>query len=133
MVKNEEKVKYWLECAEYDFQSAKVMLEGKRYLYVGFMCHQTIEKSLKACCCAKNDNTPPYTHRLIKLGREAGVYDDLTEEFKNIIDVLEPLDIEARYPSHKEELLKSLSSEKCGEIIERTGELFQWITKRSYE
>ncbi|WP_330636719.1 HEPN domain-containing protein [Acutalibacter sp.] len=27
---------------------AKAMLETKRFLYVGFMCHQTIEKGLKA-------------------------------------------------------------------------------------
>jgi HEPN domain-containing protein len=95
---NAEKVNYWFESAEYDFQSAKVMLEGKRYLYVGFLCHQTIEKSLKACYSAKHSETPPYTHRLIKLAREAGIYDDMNEKFKDIIDILEPLNIEAGAP-----------------------------------
>lgn len=41
-----DKVKYWLELADYDYETALAMLESKRYLYVGFMCHQTIEKSL---------------------------------------------------------------------------------------
>ncbi len=41
------KAAYWLDAAEYDLQTAKAMLETKRYLYVGFMCHQTIEKALK--------------------------------------------------------------------------------------
>ncbi|HMT12966.1 MAG TPA: HEPN domain-containing protein, partial [Ignavibacteria bacterium] len=42
------KIKYWTELSDYDIESARVMLEGKRYLYVGFMCHQAIEKILKA-------------------------------------------------------------------------------------
>jgi len=132
-MRNAEKVKYWLECAEYDEQTAKVMLDGKRYLYVGFMCHQMIEKSLKACYSAKNDDTPPFTHRLIKLCRESGIYDEMSEALKSTIDILEPLNIEARYPSHKEELLKSLSPSRCREIIEKTEELYKWIKTRLSE
>lgn len=45
-----DKVKYWLKLAEYDLDTAKVMLNGGRYLYVGFMCHQVIEKMLKGYC-----------------------------------------------------------------------------------
>lgn len=40
----DEKIKYWLDLAKYDLKTAKAMLDTKRYLYVGFMCHQTIEK-----------------------------------------------------------------------------------------
>ena len=43
-----DNVKYWVEMSDYDFDTANAMLETKRYLYVGFMCHQTIEKILKA-------------------------------------------------------------------------------------
>jgi HEPN domain-containing protein len=39
-----ERVTYWTEIADYDLETAKAMLASKRYLYVGFMCHQTIEK-----------------------------------------------------------------------------------------
>jgi len=45
---NNEKVEYWLGLADYDIDAAKAMLRSKLFLYVGFMCHQTIEKSLKA-------------------------------------------------------------------------------------
>ena len=41
------KTAYWLDCADYDLQTAKAMLETKRFLYVGFMCHQTIDKGVK--------------------------------------------------------------------------------------
>jgi hypothetical protein len=32
-----ERARYWLELADYDMESARVMLSGRRYLYVGFM------------------------------------------------------------------------------------------------
>ena len=38
----------WVEDAEYDLQSAKVMLDSGRYFFVVFMCHLTIEKLLKS-------------------------------------------------------------------------------------
>ena len=37
-----DKIEYWLEMCEYDFETAKAMLKSKRYLYVGFMCNQAI-------------------------------------------------------------------------------------------
>lgn len=39
----EEEVRYWMEIAEYDLNTAKAMLQTKRYLYVGFMWHQSLE------------------------------------------------------------------------------------------
>lgn len=42
-----DKINYWIELADYDLKTAKAMLDTKRFLYVGFMCHQVIEKTLK--------------------------------------------------------------------------------------
>jgi HEPN domain-containing protein len=39
-----KRVEYWLGMARYDLISAKAMLQTKRFLYVGFMCHQVAEK-----------------------------------------------------------------------------------------
>jgi len=39
------KVQYWQEMSEYDLATAKAMLQTGRYLYVGFMCHQAVEKA----------------------------------------------------------------------------------------
>jgi len=44
----DEKIRYWLDISEYDLATAGAMLKTERYLYVGFMCHQAIEKILKA-------------------------------------------------------------------------------------
>ena len=40
-----DKVDYWLKIADYDLETARAMLNSGRYLYVGFMCHQTKESS----------------------------------------------------------------------------------------
>ena len=41
-----DKVKYWKELADYDIETAEVMYNGGRWLYVGFMCHLVIEKTM---------------------------------------------------------------------------------------
>ena len=126
----DDKVKYWLELSDYDLDTALAMLNSKRYLYVGFMCHQTIEKIFKAYYTSLQFEAAPYTHSLSYLAKKGEFYEEFTEDQKDFIDQIEPLNIEARYPSHKERLLKSLTHEKCLEIIEHTKELQQWIKKK---
>ena len=103
------------------------MLEGKRYLYVGFMCHQVIEKALKGYYVSVTNDQPPYTHNLTVLAKDAGIYFTFDDDQKDLLEKLEPLNIEARYPTAKEKLLNSLTPEKCHQIIEQTEALFLWI------
>lgn len=44
----DSKVNHWISLSDYDLETAKAMLDSGRFLYIGFMCHQTIEKILKA-------------------------------------------------------------------------------------
>jgi hypothetical protein len=44
--------------------------------------------------------------------------------------MLEPMNIECRYPVHKEQLLKSLTEEKCREILDKSKELQVWIKQK---
>lgn len=69
----DKKVKYWIDTAEYDLDTAQAMLDSGRYLYVGFLCHQTIEKCLKAVI-AKSGQFPPKIHNLINLADKANIY-----------------------------------------------------------
>ena len=48
-----DKVKYWKELADYDIETAEVMYNGGRWLYVGFMCHLVIEKNKVVLECYK--------------------------------------------------------------------------------
>jgi HEPN domain-containing protein len=127
-----ERVEYWLDLANYDIETAKVMLDGRRYLYVGFMCHQAIEKAIKAIIardCAK-DEIPPKIHDLSKLAVRAKLLDTMSEEQQDIIEELNPLNIEARYPEYKEQIVLTLTPERCRSIITGTEELLCWIKEQ---
>lgn len=122
-----DKSKYWVELSDYDIETASAMLDSGRYLYVGFMCHQAIEKILKAYFSSFNETPPPYTHSLSYLAEKCGLDNILSNEQIIFLNEIEPLNIEARYPSHKKELLKSLSKEKCASLINNSIELIKWV------
>lgn len=127
---NDEKVKYWVDIAEYDLETAYAMLSSKRYLYVGFMCHQTIEKILKAYFTKTIQDVPPFVHNLRSLANKSNIYALFDENQKDLIDELIPLNIEARYPTYKEKLLKSLNLERCKILVSKTEELCNWIKNK---
>jgi len=125
-----EKISYWIEVSDYDLETAEAMQMTKRFLYVGFMCHQVIEKILKALYTATKKSTPPYTHNLISLAKDTGIFEQLSDDQKNFINLLRPLNVEARYPSYKEKLKQTLNEEKCRNILFHTKELQQWIKQK---
>lgn len=116
--------------SDYDFDTAKAMLETKRYLYVAFMCHQTIEKILKAYWSSVLEEPPLKIHSLSRPAEKSGLDKDMSEEQTDFIDELEPLNIEARSPSYKERLMRSLSHNRCKELIEQTDKLRTWIKSK---
>lgn len=120
---------YWMDLAEYDIETARAMLQTDRYLYVGFMCHQSIEKALKAVI-AKNDVLPPKIHGLMKLAQLADVYEIMNDNHKDLIDTLDPLNIAARYPEQKDKLSSTLTSERCKIILKETEDLLCWIQQQ---
>ncbi len=126
----DSRIKYWIDLSDYDLETAEAMLKSKRYLYVGFMCHQSIEKAFKAYYTKLKSETAPYSHSLSYLAKQGDFYELFSEKQEEFIDQIEPLNIEARYPSHKERLLKSLSDAKCLEIINNTKEIQKWIKER---
>ncbi|MCI5157442.1 MAG: HEPN domain-containing protein [Candidatus Electrothrix sp. AUS1_2] len=74
--------------------------------------------------------TVPGSHSLSYLAKRADIYDTFSEEQKYFIDLLEPMNIECRYPTHKEQLMRSLTEERCKELLANSKELQQWIKKR---
>ena len=127
---NEEKVTYWIDLSDYDLETALVMLNTGRYLYVGFMCHQVIEKIFKAVYSKRKEETPPYVHKLVFIAQQGDFYDLFSQEQKIFIDQMEPLNIKTRYPDYKKELAKKLTETRCAEILEKTNKLQLWIKEK---
>lgn len=123
------KIKYWLDIAHYDLVSAKAMLESKRFLYVGLLCHQTVEKCLKAYFWHNKKKEPPYIHNLLVLSEKSGFDAYNSENYESLFNELMPLNIQARYPEDKSLLLKSPNIKKCRELYLKTKDFYLWMKK----
>ena len=126
----QSKIEYWIETAEYDLKSSEAMLDAKRFLWVGFMCHLVIEKMLKAYFAKVFKKEPPYTHSLLYLAEKTGIETQFTDSQKDFLDYLQQYNIRARYPSDKDSLYKLLDFKKSQEIITKTKEMVEWIKSR---
>lgn len=126
MVRLDEKTQYWLELAEYDLETARIMFKNGRFLYVGFMCHQVVEKALKAVI-TNQGSIPPFIHNLAKLAERAGLYQKLTDEQKDMLSALDPLNIQARYPEDKDRVFATLSLDRCKTTLSQAQEFYDWI------
>lgn len=123
----ERNIRYWIDISEYDLKVAEGMLEKGYYIYVGFMCHQSIEKILKAIYVKNIDKMPPYIHKLDKLIDESGIKTLFSKIQLSFIDELTPLNIQARYPAHKDSVYKLVSKEKAEDVLLKTQELWKWL------
>lgn len=126
----EERVRYWLDIVDEDLNTAEYLFKGKRWLYVAFMCHQVIEKTLKAYWTATHDDDPPYTHSHYRLLDGCGLTAELTEEQADFIELMIPMNIEARYPQYKQEMATMLDENTCKHILEQTKQLHKWILQK---
>ena len=126
----EEKTQYWLNIVDYDLEIAEAMYQTGRWLYVAFMCHQVIEKTLKAYWTAKRDDNPPYIHNHKRLAEGCGLYELMTGEQKDFIATISTFNIQARYPEYKDQLARALTKSVCRHVIDTTKELKQWIEKK---
>ncbi len=64
----EEHIKYWLDSADHDFETANTLFSSGKYDWCLFICHLVLEKLIKAFYVKNNDNKiPPKTHNLVRL------------------------------------------------------------------
>ena len=126
----EEKVQYWLGIANYDIETAETLQRGGRWLYVAFMCHQVIEKTLKAYWCATSEDDPPYTHNHKRLADGCGLYALMSADQRDFIETITNYNIEARYPEDKDALARTLTEDYCLRMIDETKQMQQWIEGR---
>jgi HEPN domain-containing protein len=120
----------WLSLAEYDLATAEAMLQSKRFLYVGFMCQQAVEKILKAAYVKHHALTPPYTHNVLRLVAELPWKDEIDDRRLKTLESLNSYYIESRYTEDIQELAAVLTEERTTEILRRTKELFAWIKSK---
>lgn len=114
-----DRAEKWLAIVDEDLSVAELLFNNGHWLYTGFMCHQAIEKTLKAYWCVCRDDDPPYIH-----------YAKMSDEQKNFLKSIRDLYIEARYKEVKDAMARRLNNETTAEILEQTKQLHAWILER---
>lgn len=122
-------VAHWVERSKYDLDTAKAMLNTGRYLYVGYMCQQAIEKLLKAMIAQQDKENLPI-HNLNRLAEVAEIADLLSSEQSTFLAELTPFCIEARYGDFKESLSEIINKEMAGLTYLKTLEMFEWFYQK---
>ena len=125
-----EQTSHWISYAEYDLDTAEAMFRTGRYLYVAFMCQQTIEKILKGFIVEWKDAYPPYSHNLRRLAEISGIDAQMSNEQFRFLDDLTPFCVMARYPAYKEKMAEIATSDRSKEYLSRTKEMFQWLRQK---
>ena len=65
--------------------------------------------------------------------KETALFDSLSDQQRAFMEMLLPMNIETRYPEHKDRLFKSLDREKCSKILRETREMHSWIKEKLKE
>lgn len=110
--------------AEYDLETAQKMLEAGRYVYVVFMCHLAVEKTLKALVCEVTGAPHPRTHNLLRLSSLAEIEAEPSDA--EFMDLLVHACVAARYPDLAQMAVR-YSEQAARDSLERTGALIVWL------
>jgi len=125
----QEKFDYWLDIAEYDLETAEAMLSSRRWLYVVFMCQQSIEKLVKGLYTLYVCDEIPRTHNISYLLHkfEDQLKEPVTNSRYDLFEKLRIYYIEGRYTDYKQKLSKSVDEQTARSLMKETGEAFKWL------
>ncbi|HOA81674.1 MAG TPA: HEPN domain-containing protein [Defluviitaleaceae bacterium] len=121
---------YWLKIAQYDLDTADSMLKAGRYLYVGFMCHQAIEKLLKGIYSNKFNSVPPRIHNLARLLKLVDLDKEIPLDLLEFLNELNPLNIATRYPDEDLDFIKEIGHNYATTLLKNSGRLFTWLKSK---
>ena len=130
---NRERADKWLDIVAEDLSVAELLFNNGHWLYTGFMCHQVIEKTLKAYWCVCRDDDPPYLHDHKKIAQGCGLYTKMSEEQIDFIEDIKPMNIEARYQETKDAVARTLDRETTAAILVKTKQMHAWIQEKLKE
>ncbi len=123
-------IKYWIETSLYDLEVANSLFGKKHFLHSAFLCHQSVEKMLKALFVKKHGSFPPKIHNLVKLAELSGIRSEMTEEQMTFLAELDPMNIEARYPTYKDNVRNLLNKQDAKNILTKSTKLLKWLQSR---
>jgi len=85
---------------------------------------------LKAVIVEKTDEVPPKIHDLKALAKRGDIMDELLDNQLDLLEQLNSLQIEARYPQYRNKMSETLTLEKCKKLYIDTELFLCWIKKK---
>lgn len=119
----------WVKIADNDLAVARDNFRDGHFAHAAYLCHQTVEKYLKAVVQELTNEIPPHTHNFNVLLETAGI--KIYEEIEEKILRLAPHYIPTRYPEELEKLQEQYTHEATEKYINDTEEIILWL-KNNY-
>ena len=117
----------WMNAAEDDLETARILFEKETYYACAFYCQQSAEKALKAVFILKKKQGTSL-HNLISIARELNVPQKIMAACKK----LNPHYIQTRYPDAANAITKDAYDEEIAEeLLEKAKEVFEWSEKQT--
>jgi HEPN domain-containing protein len=117
---------WWRQALE-DFKSAEANLGIGRFYLVAFLCHQAVEKALKALYIEEKKESPGTTHSLVYLGQSLGAPEEILQHLRR----MSPDYVVARYPNAAHGIPSELyDRETAEERLRLAREVLDWVGKR---
>ena len=117
----------WLKMVEYDLATAKELFKTGRFVYVIFMCHLAIEKTLKAIICEETNKVPPKTHDLIYLINLGKIV--LPNDLLDFVGIINNASVVTRYPEDLSKIISNYPKEITQKYLNKTLEVIKCIKK----
>ena len=118
----EKQVAYWRDGALETWKDVEHNINGDRIAFAMFATHLVIEKALKAHVVRNTNKFPPMIHNLLSLASLAGL--KLTSEQLRLFALLNPLNIETRYPGN---FRKLPTKKQAAAIVKRAKVALEWL------
>jgi len=138
-----DKYGYWLMLSDYDLDTVPYLADGRRWVYVAYLCQQAMERQLKGMYVYYNDTEAPKTHNanfLFKTITASEKFQDKadTERFAERCDACEDFIVDlmfyymSDYPfSYKNITSRFVDEKTARELWTKTKEYVAWL--RSFQ
>ena len=118
----QKQIEYWRQGAHAALRSVPTLADGEFWEEALFWTHLAVEKALKAHVVKSTGNTPPYTHKLIRLAEIAGL--KLSPVY---LQVCEELGIYQRLARYPDKAIREIDTAKARSLLESAKEFYLWL------
>jgi len=125
MINVPKQIEYWVNGAKDDFETARILIENRRFVHGLFFCHLSIEKIIKAHVVNTLNEIPPKSHDLFYLSKLAKI--ELPEDKQLIIQILMKYQLEGRYPEYMPE---APQQKIVADYLNQTENLLKWFKEK---